>query len=319
MPLVRAFENRDYWPEYGTLVIRDVPASDRSRRQVSELLAQYALDTQPSGSVARAGDGWVEGVASGDHRHTVRLEVHNSPPPDDDLPAWADVLDTPFITSGLVRLALTTGGSVGEPFELGRPGRYRIQYARRPVVAGQDPEGSPCEYRLRFWPVATPPEPPRWLRRSGPLVDRRPAAERDAFDGSYRSAITDIVMVVLWAEESASSVTLAGLADRLLTSTATVRDVIEHPRTSRVLIVDGDLDDVDAALAMAFRSAAPANVRIPPLPALPSQPGSAARRPTAARPATLGVRGGAQRAAVRPMVAPQDVADTAEGTASGPT
>jgi hypothetical protein len=63
MPLLRFVENHDYRPEYGTIVVRDVPRPDRVRRRVGELLAEYAVDTQPSGSFTRAGDGWLEGVA----------------------------------------------------------------------------------------------------------------------------------------------------------------------------------------------------------------------------------------------------------------
>jgi len=58
------------------------------------------------------------------------------------------------------------------------------------------------------------------------------------------------VTLALWAAESAAPVTLAWLADRLLTTTTTILDIIEHPRASRVLRIDGDLDDVDAPLTM---------------------------------------------------------------------
>jgi hypothetical protein len=54
--------------------------------------------------LARAGDGWIEGVASGDHDHTVRIEPHGAPPDNNDLAEWDDVLDTPFATSGVLCL-----------------------------------------------------------------------------------------------------------------------------------------------------------------------------------------------------------------------
>src|SRR6266702_7309146 len=202
MSLLRVSEHDGYRPGYSTLLVLDAPRPGRARYPVGVFLAPQAVNTQPSGSLARAGDGWVEGVASGDHRHAVRVEVHDAPPHDDVVAAWDDVLETPFATSGVVRLAQTVAGPVGDPVELGAPGLYRLLFARRPVAAGGDPAGSPCEYRLRFWPVDAPVEPPRWLRRTGPLVDGRPAYERGSFDGTYRSALTDIVMLALWAAES---------------------------------------------------------------------------------------------------------------------
>lgn len=301
MSLLSAVEYQEYRPAYGTLAIRDVPRPGESRPRVGELLARFALDTQPSGSFARAGDGWIEGIASGDERHTVRLEVHDAPTDVDDLSEWDDVLDTPFATSGLITLEVFVNSPVGAPVEIGPPGVYRIRVARRPIAAGDDPEGRACEFRVLFWPARTPPEPPRWLRRTGLLVDPRPAAERGAFDGSYRCAITDVVMLALWAKESATPLTLAGLADRMLTTTATVRDIIEHPRASGVLTVDGDLDDVDAPLTMTVLAKQPrAAVRSHPSQGLPPQPGLPARRSTPARRATPGVRAVAARPAVKP-------------------
>ncbi|WP_262061181.1 hypothetical protein [Streptomyces sp. STR69] len=301
MPLLRAVDNDDYWPEYGTFVIRDVPWLNRSGPQVGELLAEFAVETQPSGSFARAGDGWVEGVAA-DSQHTVRIEVYDAPPDDDDLSEWDDVMETPFVSSGLVSLALVVAGPVGEPIRLGPPSAYRILFARRPLTAGDDPRGWPCEYRLRFWPVDAPGEPPRWLRRSAPLVDARPADQRGVFDGSYRSVVTDVAMLALWAAESATPVTLRWLADRLATTTATVRGVMEHPRAGLVLTVDGDLDDVDAPLTVTVLSRTPFAIRarqtvaVPPptVPgtrhaptarrSTPGAPGARAVRPTPARP-----------------------------------
>ncbi|HEY2669795.1 MAG TPA: hypothetical protein VGJ07_05405 [Rugosimonospora sp.] len=320
MSLRRVFEDHGYRPEYGTFVIRDVPGPDQVRHPVGGLLAEYAVETQPSGSLARAGDGWVEGVAADSH-HTVRIEVYDAPPDDDDLSEWDDVLVTPFATSGVARLALVVGGPIGEPIRLGPPGVYRVLFARRPVVAGNDPEGWPCEYRLRFWPVDAPPEPPRWLRRSDLLVDGRPASERGAFDGSYRRAITDVVMLALWAAESATPLTLEWLADRLLTTTATVRAIIEHPRASPVLSIDGDLDDVNAPLAVTVIAKEPRDVRAVKAAALPPRPASAvrqstpARRSTPARQSRPGVRG-VRPVAARPAIRRQDAAEAQERDAA---
>jgi hypothetical protein len=62
---------------------------------------------------------------------------------------------------------------------------------------------------------------------------------------------------VLWAAESATPVTLAWLADRLLATTAIVRAVIEHPKAVAALTVDGDLDDVDAPLTVTVHARKP--------------------------------------------------------------
>lgn len=313
MPLLRAFENHDYWPEFGTLVIRDVPRPDQVRPSAGAKLAAHAVDTQPSGSFARAGDGWVEAVAADDH-HIVRVEVHDGPPGDDDLPGWGDALETPFVTSGLVRLALVVGGPVGAPIDLGEPGLYRLQIARRPLVAGNSPGGWPCEYRLRCWPVDTPPEQPRWLRRSRPLVDDRPAGEQGAFDGRHRSALTDVVMLTLWAAESATPVTLAVLADRLLTTTATVRTIVGHPEASLALSVDGDLDDEDAPLALTVLARKPAMVRTTRTAASPPRPGAAVRQSTPGRRSTPGVRG-VRPVAARPAIKRENGAGAEDGQA----
>lgn len=114
-----------------------------------------------------------------------------------------------------------------------------------------------------------------------------------------------LFMLALWAAESATPVTLEWLADRLLTTTATVRGVIEHPRVGRALSVVGNLDDVDAPLTVTALAKKPAEVRTATVPALPPQPGSAARR------STPGVRG-VRPVAARPTVKRQDATGTEE-------
>jgi hypothetical protein len=255
MSLVRVFEDPEYWPEYGTFLIRDVAPPEQARPLVGPLLAEYAVETQPCGSIARAGDGWLDGVAT-DDRHLVRIEVYDAPPSDDDLSGWNDVVDLPFASAGAVSMAWVVGGPVSEAVELGAPGVYRVQFARRPVMQGTDDRGSAFEYRLRFWPVNAPAQPPRWLRRTRPLVAEQVDA-RDIRQGAYRRAISDVVMLVLWAAESATPVTLAWLADRLLATTAIVRAVIEHPKAVAALTVDGDLDDVDAPLTVTVHARKP--------------------------------------------------------------
>lgn len=168
--------------------------------------------------------------------------------------------------------ALTVDGSIGEPIELGPPGVYRMVFARRAVSAGDDPEGWPCEYRLRFWPVdahrSRPDgraEPACWSM-SGPLASGTPSK------AVTRRAITDIVMLALWAAQSATPVTLAWLADRLLTTTATILGIIERPRASRALSVDGDLDAPLTVPVLAKKPAETRTVPVPPRPPVNRRP-----------------------------------------------
>jgi hypothetical protein len=298
MPLQRAVENHDYWPEFGTFVIRDVAQPGRRRPQVGELLAEYAVDAQPCGSIARAGDGWLDGGAADSH-HTVRLEVHDTAPGHDEPLDWTDLVDLPFASAGVISLALVVGGATGEPLELGPAGLYRVRFARRAATAGADPRGYPCEYQLRFWPTGTSAEPPRWLRRSSPFI-----GERNDFDGAYRQATSDVLMLVLWAAETATPVTLKWLADRLLTTTTTVREILEHPRPD-VLTAGGSLDDENAPLTVTVHPRKPRPVRTTGLPTIPgttrgtpaARSSSAARSGAAARP-----RAAVRRVAARPAV-----------------
>jgi hypothetical protein len=161
MAVVRGFEDHEYWPEYSTFLLRDTAPAGPARVVVGELLAEYAVDTQPCGSVARAGDGWLDGQAADAH-HTVRLEAHDSEP-EPDTAAWTDVMETPLASGGTMALSLVTGGSHGDPFRLGQPGLYRARFCRRPA----DERDS---YLVQFWPVDAPPDPPRWFARGRPFV-----------------------------------------------------------------------------------------------------------------------------------------------------
>jgi hypothetical protein len=163
MALVRGFEDHEYWPEYSTFLLRDTAPGGPARVVVGELLAEYAVDTQPCGSVARAGDGWLDGQAPDAH-HTVRLEAHDSEP-EPDAAAWADVMETPLASGGTMALSMVTGGSHGDPFRLGQPGLYRARFCRRPAEERNS-------YLVQFWPVDAPPDPPRWIARSRPFVEK---------------------------------------------------------------------------------------------------------------------------------------------------
>jgi hypothetical protein len=289
MTVLRAFADQDYQPVYSTFIIRDVTGPARARPRVNELLAEYAVDTQPSGTFARAGDGWIEAVAAADD-HAVRIELHDGPPAGDDLSGWAEVIETPFATSGMIQLALVVGAPIGQEIELGAPGLYRLQFAVRPLEAGNDPRGWPCEYRLRFWATDAPPDPPRWLRRHGSPVDGQAPSEGGVFDGVYGNAVTDIVMLALWAAECDTPVTLAWLAERLFTTTTTIRAVLKHPSAETALSIHGDLDEDDAPLALTVLARKPRETRVrttstpapPALPATRARPAIPGRRTTRA-------------------------------------
>ncbi|GIH15197.1 hypothetical protein [Rugosimonospora africana] len=247
MPLVREAEVDDYWPMYGALYVKDVREPDRAGPPVGELLAEGVVRTS-LGSMARAGDGWLMDVAN-DCEHVVRIEVHDGPPPADDLSRWDAVIETPYASSGVAGLNVVSGGPVGEPVVLGRPGLYRARCARRPRFPGSGPIGVAYRYRLQFWPVDAPPEPPQVLRRRDVVGGDRPGAVRDPNDTGYHAAVADVVALLLWAAEATTPVTLSWLADRLLTSAATIRTVLEHPAAG-LLVVAGDLDDAEAPLTI---------------------------------------------------------------------
>ena len=120
MALLRGLDDHGYWPAYGTLLVRDAVREGPDRIRVSDLLKEYGIGAQPCGSIARAGDGWIDGQASDQH-HTVRLEVHDSPP-DDDTAQWTDAVEWPFVTGGTVALAFVAGGMREDRLRLGLPG-----------------------------------------------------------------------------------------------------------------------------------------------------------------------------------------------------
>lgn len=225
MGLLRGFENHEYRPEYGTFLLRDSAPYQQARVPVDPLLAEYALDTSPCGSIARGGDGWLDGRAT-DAYHAVRLELHDEPPAP-DAADWSDVVETPMASGGTVSLSMVTGGAGPDPFRLGEPGLYRVRFARRPAADGDS-------YRLQFWTVAADPEPPRWIRRDRRLVEP---------DDGFGHAVSDLASLLLWAGEAATPLTVAGLADRLATTPATVRDIVRHAVRAGVLGDDAVPDD----------------------------------------------------------------------------
>jgi hypothetical protein len=115
--LLRAYVTDEYWAEYAVLVIRD--HDGEADHAGMELLAEFATDAQPGGTIAVAGAGWLwASASSGDGDNEVRLEIHDDVPAD-DLADWGDVVETPYLSfSGTVALSLLTGsGDVGRAIE----------------------------------------------------------------------------------------------------------------------------------------------------------------------------------------------------------
>ncbi|GAA4976265.1 hypothetical protein GCM10023334_102580 [Nonomuraea thailandensis] len=171
---VRIIAVEDHWPEYGTIVVRDthgVDPASRSRPGLP-LLDEQAVDAQPGGTIAKAGDGWLQASAR-DARHHVRLEAHHGPPPLDDV--WHDVVETPYYANtGSVMLTTVLYGEnyADRPLRLGAPGMYRVRVSCRrtpPEIPGFEASEGDL-WRMQFWAAPEPPQPPRWLARSRPAV-----------------------------------------------------------------------------------------------------------------------------------------------------
>jgi hypothetical protein len=160
--LVRGFEDDEYNPEYSTLVLRDAwpppgGTAGWTAPDATGLPREYPTDSQPAGTIARAGRGWLEGSAR-DGFHVVRLELHDGPPADDG-DEWHDIMETPYRSEiGAVGLTMVTGGTTDADLDLGGPGPYAVRVCHR---RGSDSDGD--VWCLRFWP--RPPESPRWLAR----------------------------------------------------------------------------------------------------------------------------------------------------------
>jgi hypothetical protein len=183
MALLGAFEDDEYLPEYGTLVVRDRYDAEGPEPLDNELLAEFGTDAL-SGTVATAGDGWVHGHA-GDPFQAVRLEAHDAAP-SFALQEWEDVVESPFHSrSGRVALGHLTGGEDDTGLDLGRRGLFRVRVARRAAVVGDEGD----VWLLQFWPSGGP-ELPRWVRRTRPALS--------APDSGWRQVLGHAVMDVAW-------------------------------------------------------------------------------------------------------------------------
>ena len=194
MTALGTYQDDEYWPEFGTLTVRDVGAV----YEESGPFSQHGSKVQPCGTIARTGNGWLEGSA-GDGPHVVRMELHAATPPEDTAD-WDDVVEIPYRSlSGAVGLGFVTGGFSGEVFPLAGIGPYRVRVTRRPVLADDELEDL---WLLRFWPAE--PEPPQWLRRRGRAVGRADPGWR----GLFGYEVTDLMWAVWAARDESGGATL---------------------------------------------------------------------------------------------------------------
>lgn len=221
--LLAASDASDHSPEHGTLTLRDTEYVEPLEGE--ERLGLWATDVQPCGTFVRAGVGWLEGAA-GDGPLTVRLELHDAPPPRD---TWDDVAETPYrTTGGQVILTCLDGGTSYAALDLRGADHHRVRATRNRGAYDAD------TWRLQFWPVTTL-EPPHWLVRS------MPAVARGADDtNAHRCAASDLVSVVLWAGPGPFTTTEPELARRLLMPAEDVRSTVRYAERAGVLAVERD-------------------------------------------------------------------------------
>lgn len=188
---MRTYADEEYWADHGILVIRDEWHSEPDRAP-AELLTEGAVGAQPGGTIAVAGSGWLWASSSGDDDHHVRLEAHDSVPPD-DRSGWDEVAETPYHSgSGTVQLGwLTAEGDAGSLL-LGPPGLYRVRASCR---RGRADEGA--TWRLQFWPVPGIAEPPRWLARGDAAAGDQGSGWEEVLDYDTRT--------VLWGAQFAAA------------------------------------------------------------------------------------------------------------------
>lgn len=212
--MVRCFETDDYHPAYGMLLLADTnqawdPTED------PPLPHHRDRGDMPTGSFAGTGAGWLSAQAPDLGDHTVRLELHDTPPPPDPV-VFEDVVEAPFrSSSGELTLTDVTGGYGEADLELGDTEWFRVRVARR--SAGDD-----FSWLIRFWPDPLG-EPPTWLAR-GPET------------GEHAQEVAEDVEALLrWIPGLPLETSVDDLSHRLLVSTTTVRAALEAAETKGLL------------------------------------------------------------------------------------
>jgi hypothetical protein len=233
--LVRFHDEDEYWPEFGTVVIRDAVSATRRWWDFQS----RALDEHEGplfGTVARAGEGWLQ-LNAGDGPHQVRVEVHDLPVAVLDEP-WLDVIQTPYSCgTGAVGLTtMTSGPGYYGVMEIGDPGSYQVRVCRR---SGDDARD---RWLVQFWPCDDV-RPPWWLVR-------RP---RSTPGWTYQMAdpatvSPDVYAVASWSPAATVVTTVTDLGRRLLLDDEIITRTLRTP--DRYLHVTGNPDDRSAPLTI---------------------------------------------------------------------
>lgn len=182
MALLGFYEDDEYLPEYGTIVIRQRHPTESLPNTLLHELATNAL----FGTVATAGDGWLH-LQADDAFQTVRLEAHDVAPPLE--PAeWEDVVELPFHSgSGVVAVDTLTGCDSDALLHLATRGFFRVRVARRAADGGEEGD----VWSVWFWPVSGQPLPPCWLKRTRAAVQNP--------NSGWEQVLGRSVFEVLWS------------------------------------------------------------------------------------------------------------------------
>jgi hypothetical protein len=114
------FEEDDYMPDSGLLVVRDSDGDDLD-------------DAHPCGTIVRTGVGWLY-AGAGDGPCVVRIEAHPAEPSSEG--EWDDLVEIPYrSTTGVVGLTTITMGSGTSRCVSARRGRTGCALA--PSFAGE--------------------------------------------------------------------------------------------------------------------------------------------------------------------------------------
>lgn len=181
--MLRSIVDDEYLPEFSTLVVRDDRVDDGP--DVPNALTEHGCETDPGGTIAVAGAGWLNAAAGGTYQE-VRLEAHDVAPRE-DLDGWLDVVESPYLsTAGSIGLSYVTyDNPSGERLQLGAPGAYRVRVGRRPHPESGD------NWRLQFWPDPDV-QLPRWLMRTRPVLAPAP----DHWSSVLDFVVTELPMLV---------------------------------------------------------------------------------------------------------------------------
>ncbi|PZG04503.1 DUF6042 family protein [Nonomuraea aridisoli] len=207
---MRVITVEDYLPQYGTIVVRDIPDEEPAPLP---LLGESDLEVLTIGTIARAGDGWLRASAR-DVRHHVRLEAHDGPPPLDG--AW---LPWSSRSGGWDSVLCEDLSELGVPAPTTRPELLRFLVAAGVVIA--ETSGGVTRYRL-------PEQPPRAEDVLRLPDERRAVIRRQDARRRYTRFVADLAAVAVWSRDHTVSATPAELSGRMLATEEEIRETIAH-------------------------------------------------------------------------------------------